>query len=137
RNEPQAHFALVCGSRGCPRLLNRAYTGADLESQFHENTNTFFSDPSKLALDGDSAVHLSPILKWYAGDSGKTPAEILQSIAPQLPAEIKAKLLGRDKLRISYLDYDWSLNDQAAASTDPPLPPEAEVAPTDKSLGPK
>jgi hypothetical protein len=136
-NEPQAHFALVCGSRGCPRLLNRAYTGADLESQFQENTSAFFADPTKVALDDDSAVRLSPILKWYADDSGKTPDEILQSIAPQLPTEIKAKLLGRNKLRISYLDYDWSLNDQAAASTDPPLPPDPKVAPTDKSLGPK
>jgi uncharacterized protein DUF547 len=136
-NEPQAHFALVCGSRGCPRLSNRAYTGRTLESQFEENARAFFADPSKVAIKGDSEVQLSPILKWYADDSGKTPAEILQSVAPQLPAEIKAKLLDEHKLRISYLDYDWSLNDQAAASTDPPLPPDPQVAPTDSSLGPK
>jgi hypothetical protein len=136
-NEPQAHFALVCGSRSCPRLLNRAYTGADLETQFHENARAFFADPSKLAFDGDSSVQLSPILKWYADDFGQTPAEVLDSVAPHLPAELKAKLLSQEKLRIGYLDYDWSLNDQAAASTDPPLPPDPEVAPTDRSLGPK
>lgn len=135
-NEPQAHFALVCGSRGCPRLSSRAYTSTTLESQFKENVRAFFADPSKLAFKDDSEVQLSPILKWYADDLGKTPAEVLQSVVPSLPTELKAKLLGQGKLRISYFDYDWSLNDQATA-TDPPLPPDLELAPTDSSLGPK
>ena len=135
-NEPQAHFALVCGARGCPRLSNRAFTGKTLQSQFKENTRAFLADSSKLTIDENAVVQVSPLLKWYADDAGKTPAEVLQSLSPSLPADLKAKLLSR-KLRIGYLDYDWSLNDQATEPTAPPLPPETEAVPSDKSLGPK
>ena len=54
---------------------------------------------------------------------GKTPTEVLKTIAPYMPTELRSKLLGRPDLRIRYLGYDWSLNDQAVVDG-PPLPPE-------------
>jgi hypothetical protein len=136
-NEPQAHFAFVCGARGCPRLSNRAFTSTTLQSQFKENTRAFLADPSKLTVDDNAVVQVSPLLKWYADDTGKSPAEVLQSLAPSLPADLKAKLKNQGKLRIGYLDYDWTLNDQATGPTAPPLPPDTEAVPSDRSLGPK
>ena len=37
--EPRIHFAIVCASHSCPRLLNRAYTGPDLEEQLAATPN--------------------------------------------------------------------------------------------------
>src|SRR5262249_21991693 len=42
-HEPRIHFAIVCASRGCPRLLNRAYTPAEVEQQLRENAQGFFA----------------------------------------------------------------------------------------------
>lgn len=122
-NEPQIHFAIVCGSRGCPQLMNRAYTARGVTAQLNENAMQFFADPSKFSASGDSEVKVSPILQWYADDFGKTPTEVLKTIAPYMPAELRTKLLGQRELRIRYLDYDRTLNDQAVTSQ-PPLPPE-------------
>lgn len=120
-NEPRIHFAIVCASRGCPRLLNEAYTAENLEQQLQENTLAFFADPAKCSADAENhELQLSPILSWYATDFGSSTPAILQRIADWLPNE--ARTLARSKdVRIVYLDYDWDLNQQSI--TTPPLPP--------------
>ena len=123
-DEPRIHFTIVCASRGCPRLLNRAYTPSDLEPQLQENSRAFFSDPSKLEFDSATGrLKLSPILKWYAADFGATPTERLQKIAPLAPDDMARELYSRHDMQIEYLDYNWSLNAQIRPSSDPPLAP--------------
>ena len=132
--EPRIHFALVCASRGCPRLLDRAYTAAELEEQLTSNTRAFFADPNKFSWSTADTpeFRLSPILKWYAEDFGASEADRLRTIAPYLPDEAARLLAEAPQLRVRYLDYDWNLNDQASRPTEaenidePPLPPEAE-----------
>ena len=121
-SEPRIHFAIVCASRGCPRLLNEAYSAERLDEQLHRNTLAFFADPTKCSADeARHELHLSPILTWYAADFGSSTPAVLQRIADWLPepAQAVARL---PNARVSYLDYDWTLNDQATAM--PPLPPE-------------
>lgn len=120
-NEPRIHFAIVCASRGCPRLLNEAYTADRLERQLQENTLAFFADPTKCSADAAThELRLSPILSWYAKDFGASTPAILRRIADWLPND--AKILSRSKyVRIVYLDYDWNLNEQSVST--PPLPP--------------
>jgi hypothetical protein len=122
-NEPQIHFAIVCGARGCPRLMNRAYTARGVTAQLDDNAKQFFADPTKFAMSGEFEVQLSPILQWFADDFGKTPTDVLNTIVPYMPDELRPKLLGQPNMRIRYLEYDRSLNDQAVADQ-PPLPPE-------------
>ena len=43
--EPRIHFAIVCASHSCPRLLNRAYTADRLEAQLAANSKDFFCKP--------------------------------------------------------------------------------------------
>ncbi len=119
--EPRIHFAIVCASRGCPRLLNEAYTADLMEDQLQRNTLAFFANPSKCAADGKRhELRLSPILNWYASDFGSTAPILLQRIAGWLPDD--AQLLARsNNVRIVYLDYDWNLNDRSSET--PPLPP--------------
>ena len=124
--EPRIHFAIVCGSKGCPRLLNRAYQSSGLEQQLQENSRNFFADPHKLGYDASTGkLRLSPILKWYAEDFGESQAEMLDTIIPYLPERVSGRLPDKRTLRADYLDYDWSLNDQAPANPTVPALPDA------------
>jgi hypothetical protein len=113
--EPRAHFAVVCASRGCPRLLDEAYTATGVDKQLDRNARAFFADRSKFRFDAASGrFELSPILDWYAGDFGPDLFEQMKTIAPYLPDE-KARQLAKDgKARVEFLKYDWGLNDRAA-----------------------
>jgi hypothetical protein len=115
RNEPRIHFAIVCASRSCPRLLNRAYTAADLENQLVTNTKAFFADPANFRHDAARRVfHLSSILSWFADDFGSDQASRLRTIAPYLPTREAYQAALSNAVTVSYLDYDWGLNDQTA-----------------------
>jgi hypothetical protein len=125
--EPRIHFAIVCGSRGCPRLRNRAYSTSDLERQLQDNARNFFADPQKLEYDPSTGeLRLSPILKWYAQDFGNSEREVLETITPYLPDRVTREGRGANRLSAGFLDYDWSLNAQAAPA--PPIPPNAATA---------
>jgi hypothetical protein len=119
--EPRIHFAIVCASRGCPPLLNEAYSADRLDEQLQRNAQAFFADPTKCRFDPSrNELHLSPILRWYAADFGRTRADMLCRIAEWLPDDIRAEIHS-NRIRVTYLDYDWNLNDQTTAG--PPLPP--------------
>jgi hypothetical protein len=113
--EPRTHFAIVCASRGCPRLLDEAYTARAVDDQLDRNARAFFADRSKFRVDAASGrIELSPILDWYAEDFGPDLSGRLKSIAPYLPDE-KARQLAKDgKAGVRFLDYDWGLNERAA-----------------------
>jgi len=110
-NEPRIHFAIVCASKSCPRLLNRAYTGAGLERQLTENTRKFFATPRHFRHQGGT-FQLSSILSWFAEDFGATKAAQLKTIAPYLPTAAARQAAVANSVSVSYITYDWSLNDQ-------------------------
>ena len=107
--EPRIHFAIVCASVGCPRLLNRAYTGGSLDEQLDANARDFFAQPSNFRIEGDT-VYLSSILDWFGEDFGDSTGAVLGRIRQWVPEGDRDKLAGR--LEVEYLDYDWSLNDR-------------------------
>ncbi len=115
--EPRIHFAIVCASIGCPRLLNEAYETAKLDAQLTTNAKHFFADREKFRVNrAENVVSVSPILDWFAEDFGKTTAEQLQTIAPYVPEDVRG-FVASGKAEVEYLDYDWGLNDQSKSST--------------------
>lgn len=111
--EPRIHFAIVCASRGCPPLRAEAYTGEKLEQQLSDNARRFFSDPLKFRLDkAGKTLFLSPILKWFEGDFGAGERAMLQRIGPWIPDREATEFLGKNSVKIEWLDYDWAINDQ-------------------------
>ncbi len=124
-NEPRIHLALVCAALGCPPLRTEPYEGAKLDRQLDDQARVFLANPKKFRIDrGQGTVYLSPIFKWFGGDFVKTfgtdqafkafsPEEraVLNFITPHLAAADRDYLL-QGKYAISYLDYDWSLNEQ-------------------------
>jgi len=113
--EPRIHFAIVCASRSCPRLLNEAYTATKLNDQLTTNTKAFFAQPGNFRYNaGRRQFQLSSILKWFGSDFGDSQAAQLRAIAPYLPTREAYDAAVANSVSISYLDYDWGLNDQAA-----------------------
>lgn len=111
--EPRIHFAIVCASIGCPRLLNEAYVADRLDAQMNLNAKAFFADRSKFRYDAASGTFfISPILEWFGEDFGSSQAAQLQRIAAWLPdaASQQAASAGRGKM--TFVDYDWGLNDR-------------------------
>jgi hypothetical protein len=115
--EPRIHFAIVCASIGCPRLLNEAYVPDRLDEQLTANTRAFFADPGKFRYDAQQrSMTVSPILDWFGEDFGSTKAEQMRRIAPYLPDPAARRIAESGDATIRFLDYDWSLNDQARSA---------------------
>jgi hypothetical protein len=122
-DEPRIHMALVCASIGCPNLRTEPFMGEKLNSQLDEQTRVFLANPDNFRLDRDSErVYVSSIFKWFGKDfeksygkkenfanlNGKETA-FLNFISQYLnPAE--EEYLAQGGYKVSYLDYDWSLN---------------------------
>jgi len=112
--DPRIHFAIVCASVSCPKLLNEPYTGNRLDDQLTRSTRDFFSDPKKFRIDRSAgSVHQSPIMDWYKDDFGKNKMERLAFIKPFLSDADDRAFLDSSGLKVKNLDYDWHLNDQS------------------------
>ncbi len=114
--DPRIHFAIVCASIGCPPLLNEAYTGEKLDAQLDHSARQFFADPNKFAATSNGVLQLSQILQWFAKDFGANQNAQLRTIAPYLPTPAAQSLATSGRARVTYLEYDWGLNDQATSS---------------------
>ena len=108
--EPRIHFAIVCASIGCPRLLNEAYVGQRLEQQLVVNTKDFFARQQNLRVDGH-VINLSQIISWFGSDFGSTQQQQMQVLSPYFPSTAQA-LVASGNYRVSFLEYDWNLNTQ-------------------------
>lgn len=110
--EPRIHFAIVCASHSCPRLLNEAYIAPRLEEQLVVNTRAFFANGENFRYDAQGRrFYLSAILSWFGGDFGPNQAAQLKAISPYLPSQAARTAANADSVTVSFLDYDWSLNE--------------------------
>lgn len=104
--EPRIHFAINCASFSCPELRAEAYTGAKLEKQLTEQAKIFLSDKRKNIIANDKEVQLSKIFSWFRGDFKKgEDGDFILFINQYSPIPLKKST------KISYMDYDWRLND--------------------------
>lgn len=104
-DDPRIHFALVCASISCPRLRNEAFTAAKLESQLDDQGRDFLNNTTKNKVAKDAA-QLSNYFNWYKGDWTDNG----QSVEKWVNKYSTTKITSGTK--ISYLDYNWNLNEQ-------------------------
>ena len=114
--DPRIHFAIVCASISCPPLLNEAYSAEKIDAQLNANAKRFFADPKKFSATPQGELKLSKILSWFADDFGPNQTAQLRTIAPYLPTQTAQSLANSGQARVSYLGYDWGLNDQGTQS---------------------
>lgn len=117
--EPRIHFALVCAAESCPAI--RLYDAESIAAQLDLATRHFVNS-SAVEIDLPAkTVCLSKIFQWYAPDFGASFAvtlgfgsaiPLLRWIAPYLQdeAERVALTLHAHDYRVTFADYDWSLN---------------------------
>jgi hypothetical protein len=119
-NDPRIHVAVVCASIGCPMLRNEVFTAEKIDVQLDDGMKRFLSDRARNRYSVESKkLEISKIFDWYKKDFVKghkgfasleaTLSKYADQLAddPAARAEIKA-----GKVAISYLDYDWNLNDK-------------------------
>ena len=123
-NEPRIHMALVCAAMGCPALRPEPYVGEKLNDQLNDQARRFLANPKKFKIDRqEGQVYLSPIFKWFGEDFVRTygttagfsrfpPQEraVLNFIQNYL-SKADQDYLFKGDYAISYLGYDWSLNE--------------------------
>jgi len=108
--EPRIHFAIVCASVGCPRLLNEAYVPDRLADQLVTNTRDFFGRQQNLQVSGN-VLRLSKIISWFGTDfapSQQQQVQVLSKYFPQSAQQVAAS----GNYGVDFLEYDWNLNTQ-------------------------
>ena len=103
-NEPRIHFALVCAAKSCPKLLNQAYEAEQLDAQLTAQTKYFLANTAKNKISTDR-LELSKLFSWYGGDFRKS-GTLVDFLNKYTSTKID------QKAKTSFLDYDWSLNQQ-------------------------
>jgi hypothetical protein len=118
-DEPRVHVAVVCASIGCPMLRTDAFTADKLEAQLEDGMRRFLSDRSRNRYNPQTRrLEVSRIFDWYGKDFEKghkgyaSVKGTLARYADQLADRPEDRALVREqKADISFLDYDWALND--------------------------
>jgi hypothetical protein len=116
-DDPRIHFAVNCASVGCPMLREEAFVAERLDAQLDEQALRFLSDRSRNRY-ADGKLMVSKIFDWYGGDF-KLGHRGIQSLPTYLAryAEVLAdapadrERIKAQGLEITFLDYDWKLND--------------------------
>ena len=115
--EPRVHAAVNCASIGCPALRDEAFTAARLEAQLDDGMRRFMADRTRNRVKGGQ-VEVSSIFKWFREDfeKGHQGYSRVEDLMARFAAQLADQASDQDKIRaktvpVSYLDYDWSLND--------------------------
>ena len=123
-DEPRLHAAIVCAAISCPPLRNEAFNGENLDAQLDEQVVQWFARPDGVTIDKEAGeVKVSKIFSWFGGDwipsygvdtgftGSKEERAVLNFISNYVSEEDRAYLEAGD-YKLSYFDYDWSLNKQ-------------------------
>jgi len=109
-DEPRVHFAVNCAAIGCPMLREEAFVAARLDAQLEEQARRFLADRSRNRLAG-GRLEVSKIFDWFKEDFG-VRERFFAAYAAQLADGVQEqKLISEGKAPLSFLDYDWALND--------------------------
>ncbi len=115
--EPRIHFAINCGSNGCPPMRPAAYEGDALRATLRAATEQFLGSEWNCRVDHQARrVFISRIFKMYAedfaGSRGSTHdyrAGVLRFVAQHTGLSPEALA----DYEVVYNTYDWGLNDAA------------------------
>ncbi len=105
--DSRVHFAVNCASKSCPPLISVPYDSAQLDQQLTANAIAFINNTQENRLEGD-ILHISSIFKWFKKDFKNDPIAYFEKYAQ---GDLKKRLAAKKgRIKVKYLDYDWSLN---------------------------
>lgn len=103
-DDARIHAAVNCASYSCPRLRNEAFVAKRLEEQLDDAMRSFINDPLRNRVSADKA-ELSQIFSWFSGDFKQDARSIREYINRYADEKLS------ENGKITYIDYDWRLND--------------------------
>jgi hypothetical protein len=115
--EPRIHFAINCGSNGCPALRPAAYEAEGIRATLRLATEQFLASEWNCRIDHpEQSIRVSRLFKMYAEDfAGRQGSStdyrdgVLRFVADHAGVDYETI---RD-YRLRYNIYDWGLNDAA------------------------
>ncbi|EPR44092.1 protein of unknown function DUF547 [Desulfovibrio sp. X2] len=107
--DPRVHFAVNCASRSCPPLRAEPYEPDRLDEQLDDQASRFLNSPDGARLVDDE-LYVSKIFDWFGGDFGGEEG-VLGFVRRYAQGDFRTRLIALgEKVRLRYMDYDWSLN---------------------------
>jgi len=105
--DPRVHFAINCAALSCPPLGSEPYLGSTLDQQLNDASTAFINNPKRNYLE-DNTLYISKIFKWFSEDFHD---DVVGFFLKYAQGDLKKQLEeSKSKIKIKYLDYDWSLN---------------------------
>jgi len=100
--DARIHVGINCASISCPKLGNKAFTTANVQSELTRLTKAFVKDKSRNQISVNE-VKLSKIFDWFKSDF-TSKGTLIAWINKYSDVKISPKA------KVSYLTYNWNLN---------------------------
>ena len=97
--DARIHFALNCAAKSCPPLLNEAFTSDNVNKLLEQRARQFINS-SRTVIEKDE-IKVSKIFDWYGKDFGNVVDFVNKY----------AKTKAAKTAKMTFLEYDWNLND--------------------------
>jgi hypothetical protein len=106
RLDPRVHFALNCGARSCPPV--RSYSAERVGEELESARRAYLEAESDLDR-GRSTLTLPGLVRLYRRDFGPVPdqIELLRNVLP--PADLDWLRENRERVRVRYDRFNWTL----------------------------
>lgn len=102
--DPRIHVGVNCASGSCPKLANKAFTAENIDAELERLMKAFINDSSRNKLS-EKRIKISEIFNWFKDDFTKN-GSVIDYLNKYADTKIKKNA------KISYLKYDWSLNEK-------------------------
>ncbi len=108
----RVHSAISCASRSCPPLSREAYESATLDQSLDAGMRRWLArEDLNRFLPAAKKVEVSKVFKWFKEDFERSGG--LKPVLARYGPKEDQEFLSKGEFEVVYLDYDWSLNDQA------------------------
>jgi hypothetical protein len=117
-NDPRVVFAVSCAAVSCPDRTNQIFHADKLSEEMNQMISQFFKNTQKgMKINKEKKqIKLAWILKkdGHLFKKDQSESEVLDFVAKFVDEDLGKWIQGnKNKLKISYFDHDWSLNDLA------------------------
>lgn len=102
--DPRIHVGVNCASISCPKLENKAFTENNINETLEKLMKEFINDSSRNKISKNK-VEISELFDWFTDDFSKN-GSVISYLNKYSDIQINADA------QISYLNYDWSLNER-------------------------
>jgi hypothetical protein len=108
--DARIHFAIVCGAKGSPPLLPRAYRAAMLSADLDAQGRAFVRDTTRNAIDPvEAKLQLSQVFEWsrkeFEREAGSLGAYVSRFTTPSVGDWLRTFAKSPE-----FLPFDWALN---------------------------